>query len=167
MTPLVFAVVTIVVLLAACEDGPLEVGRPLLLSNINGQSLPFVAAGVTLDPPPAITEGSVTFLRGGSVERHERLEQWVLTSPTDSTLLVNDWTQGGRYQWQPDRIIITYPGWAPGSIGAPQAVETLYVSDRGLTLRQTGFAPPLDSMIRAYAPGRRDRLFVLPFSFPL
>jgi len=167
MTPLVFAaLVTVVVLLAACGEGPLEVGRPMLLGNINGQSLPFVAPGALVDPPPAITEGSVTFLRGGMVERHERVERWVVTSPTDSTLLVGDWTQGGRYLWEIGRIIITYPGWAPGSIGAPQAVETLYVSDRGVTLRQTGFAPPLDSMIRAYAPGRRERL-VFPFPFPL
>ena len=79
------------------------------------------------------------------------------TSPTDSTLIVDDWTQGGRYQWEIGQIIITYPGWAPGSIGAPQAAETLFVSERGMTLRHTGFVAPLDSMIRAYAPSPRAK----------
>lgn len=139
----------VVALLAAC-DGPFEVGRPLMLANVNGQPLPWASPTDTMAHPLKITEGWVRILNGGFAERHERLERWDFASPTDSTLLQSEWTQGGPYQWSPGRIVITYPLWSPGALGPPQPVETLYVSDRGLTLRQTGFVPPLDSMIRAY-----------------
>ena len=149
MRRLAFALVA---LLTAC-DGPVEVGRPLLLENINGQPLPWASPGDTMVRPLKITEGWILIHNGGIAERHERLERWFLTSPTDSQLLGSDWTQGGPYQWLPGRIVITYPFWSPGGLGPPQPVETLYVSDRGLTLRQTGFLPPLDSMIRVYCAG--------------
>lgn len=138
----------LLVLVAAC-DGPVEVGRPLLLGRVNGQSLPWVSPGDTMVRPLRITEGWILVHDNGLAERHERLERWILNSPTDSTLLAGEWTQGGPYQWQPGRILITYPFWSYGS-GPAWPVETLYVSDRGLTLRETGYLPPLDSMIRVY-----------------
>lgn len=149
MGPLRCLALVLVAALAAC-DGPLEVGRPLLLGNINGQPLPWAAPGDTMVRPLRITEGWILVHHGGTAERHERLERWVLTSPTDSTLLVGEWTQGGPYQWLPGRIVLTYPFWSSGQLGPGQPVETLYVSDRVVTLRETGFVPPIDSMIRAY-----------------
>jgi len=149
-----FALVVLAALLAACGDGLLEVDRPLLLGNINGQPLPWVPPQTPAPPagPLAITEGWITIHNGGIAERHERLERWIVNG-VDSTLLLSDWTQGGPYRWLPGRIVITYPFWSMGSPGPYYPVETLYVSDRGLTLRETGFAPPLDSVIRVYCAG--------------
>lgn len=140
---------TLVALLAAC-DGPFEVGRPLLLGNINAQPLPWASPTDTMVHPLYITEGWILVHNGGIAERHERVERWFFSTPSDSQLLLAEWTYGGPYQWLPGRIVITYPTWSSGGLGPPQPVETLYVSDNGLTLRKTGFVPPLDSMIRAY-----------------
>jgi len=139
----------LVALLAAC-DGPVEVERPLLLGNINGQPLPWAVPGDTMVRPLKITEGWILIHDGGMAERHERYERWFLTTPTDSQIIGGDWTHAGTYQWMPGRIVITYLSWSPGPLAPSQAVETLYVTDRGLTLRETGFVPPLDSMIRAF-----------------
>ena len=138
----------LVVLVAAC-DGPLEVGRPLPLGRINGQPLPWASPGDTMVRPLKIAEGWILVHDNGLAERHERVERWVLNSPTDSTLLFSEWTQGGAYQWMPGRIVITYPFWSYGS-GPASPVETLFVSDGALTLREVGYLPPLDSMVRRY-----------------
>jgi hypothetical protein len=141
-------------LAAGCDDDLIAIEQPYLLTAINGDPIPWSAPGDTSTRPLRIAEGWVMIHRGGIAERHESLKRWVLAGGSDgedSTELESSWTQGGAYRWSFDRIIITYPFWAPGQIGPSTPVETLYVSERGITLRQTGFLPPIDSMIRLYA----------------
>ncbi|HEV8265600.1 MAG TPA: hypothetical protein VGQ06_11685 [Gemmatimonadales bacterium] len=147
------SLVVLFVALAACGDGPLEVGKPLLLGSINGQPLPWVDPIGTTDPRPAITEGWFTLLEGGQAERHERVGRWVVIRPGDSIPLFAEWTQSGPYRRLPGKIIVTYPFWQAGQMGPITPEETLLVADRGLILRQTRFIAPLDSMVRVYCKG--------------
>ena len=137
--------------LAACSDSlaPLVSGQPYVLSAVNGQPLPFALPG-SLSPPPMIVEGSVTILNDSMAQRHERSVRTIVNSTGDSVPLVGDWTYVGIYQRLPGQIVLRYFTWTPGQSGPLAPVETLFVSARGLTLREVGFAAPLDSLVRLF-----------------
>jgi hypothetical protein len=83
-------------------------------------------------------------------ERHERLGRWVIDVNGDSIPLFAEWTQTAGYELQFGRLVLTYHVFSFG-MGPSRPAETLYVAPRGgLTLRETGFVSPLDSIIRVY-----------------
>jgi hypothetical protein len=145
--------ITVVVLLplAACSDSlaPLVSGQPYTLSAVNGQPLPFALPG-NLIPPPMIVEGSVTILNDSMAQRHERSVRTIVNSTGDSVPLVDDWTYTGVYRRLPGLVELRYLTWTAGQSGPLAPVETLFVSPRGLTLREVGFVAPLDSLVRLF-----------------
>jgi len=137
-------------LVAGCDDDLIAIDEPYLLTTINESSIPSAFPGDTSVRPLRVTEGWFMIHKGGIAERHEVLKRWVPLGSEDSTELESSWTQGGPYQWSFDRIIVTYPFWAAGQIGPLTPVETLYLSERGITLRERGFLPPIISLTRVY-----------------
>jgi hypothetical protein len=144
-----------VFILGACGDttAPFSIGAPDALSLINGQRLPFALPGDfgPRSTPLMVVEGSITISNDSMAQRHERLLRTIVDSATgDSIPLVGEWTYGARYRREPGRLIFTYLTWTTGQAGPLQPVETLFVSARGLTLRELGFLPPLDSLVRFF-----------------
>lgn len=140
--------------LFACGDGlgPLTVGEPYLLWRVNGQPLPWTTPPSDSQYiPTTITEGSVTIVNGTVAERTESFGRWVLDANGDSIPLFSAWTHTAAYQRQSGLLILTYFAFTPGAFGPSQPAETLYISPLGgLTLRETGLVPPLDSIVRVY-----------------
>ena len=140
--------------LAACSDAlaPVTVGEPYLLRTINGDPIPWTTPPADSQYiPTTITEGWITMLNDSLAERHERFGRWVVDANGDSIPLFAEWTHSAAYRRLSGRVVLTYHFWTPGAIGPLHAAETLYVTPRGgLMLRETGFIPPLDSIIRVY-----------------
>jgi hypothetical protein len=147
-----FCLVALSVSLACNEStGPI-IGQSYGLSRVNGQPMPFAfpASFGDSSTPLMLMEGWVTFLNASTAERHERLVRTILTSSGDSVPLVSEWTYAGPYRRLPGRLVLTYPTWAPGPTGPLQAADTLLLGAGQLTLRETGFVSPLDTLVRVY-----------------
>ena len=134
--------------LLSCGDplGPLTDGRPYALRAINGGPLPWSPPFIR--PTNQIAEGWVRIIDDARAERHERIEA---IDSLGAVMAVTEWTQSGRYKLGFGMLILTYDAgqfipFAPGPI------DTFYVSGKGLLLRETGFIPPLDTIVRSYTP---------------
>lgn len=140
--------------LFACSDalGPLTVGEPYLLWRVNGQPLPWaMPSSDSQYNPITITQGSVTLTNGTLAERQETYMRWVLDAQGDSIPVIGAWRQIAEFRRQSDLLILSYYVFRPGSFGPSQPAETLYISPLGgLTLRETGLVPPLDSIVRVF-----------------
>lgn len=139
--------------LLACNDatGP-AIGRLYHLAAVNGEPIPFALPGTFGDSstPLMIVEGWVTILNSSTAERHERLLRTILTSTGDSVPLVSEWTYTGPYRQLSGRFIISYPSWTTGQIGPSSPADTFLLRAGRLTLRETGFQQPVDTLVRAY-----------------
>jgi hypothetical protein len=133
---IMLALMSFLLVLASCGNpfGPLFDGKPYALARINGDPVPWTSPlGGT------IIEGSIKLDNDSIAERHEGFGG-------------ASWTYGGKFTLKMGRLIIDYgPGWQLGSLGPMHRVDTLYLSGNGLVLRETGFIPPLDSVVRYYA----------------
>jgi len=138
-----------VVALLSCSDslGPLTDGEPYALRAINGASLPW--SPPFLRPTTQISGGWVKILDDSRAERHERIEA---IDSLGAVMAVAEWTHVGSYRLGFGRLIITYEAWQFSTYGPSHPVDTFYVSDKGLLLRETGFIAPLDTLVRYYAP---------------
>jgi hypothetical protein len=138
--------------LACNESTAPPIGQSYSLSRVNGQPMPFAFPGSFGDSstPLMLMEGWVTVLNASTAERHERLVRTILTSSGDSVPLVSEWTYAGPYRRLSGRLVLTYPTWAPGQTGPLHAEDTLILGAGRLTLRETGFVPPLDTLVRVY-----------------
>lgn len=135
--------------LLSCSDalGPLADGTPYALRAINGEPLPWSAP---FDRPTTqIADGWVRILDDSRAERHERIEA---LDSLGAVVAVAEWTHAGRYRLAFGRLIITYEPWQLHTYGPRHPVDTFYASNKGLRLRETGFIPPLDTLVRYYAP---------------
>ena len=148
-----FLAVTASVMMVACAEpaGP-PLGRTYRLSTVNGQPVPYREVGIGGDTSSALflMNGWVTILDGSRAERHASLARIVQTSSGDSLRVVGEWTYTGRYLDHVGSILIEYGIWSPGQLGPDRRVDTLAVRLGRLTLRETGFVPPIDSMVRVY-----------------
>ena len=135
--------------LLACSDAfAPSIGERYMLSSVNGHPIPWTLPG-NPDVEPAITEGWIEFLDGAVAQRHERLSRWVIGPSGDSLPLIAEWTTSADYTIQSGRIVLTYQVFGLGQ-GPSRRVDTLSVSGNGLLLRETGYIPPIDSIVRRY-----------------
>ena len=148
MTPRSLALLAVVALLS-CSDplGPLTDGEPYSLRAINGASLPWSPPFVR--PTTQIADGWVRILDDSRAERHERIEA---IDSLGAVVAFAEWTQAGQYRLGFGMLIITYTAWQYSSYGPSQPVDTFYLSNHDLLLRETWFIPPLDTLVRYYAP---------------
>jgi hypothetical protein len=138
-----------VLALLSCSDplGSLTDGQPYTLRSVNGESLPWALPPVS--PTHRIAEGWVKIIGASRAERHERIEALDSLGTVQS---VAEWTHAGSYRRGFGTFILTYEAWQFNQLGPRQPVDTFAVSENGLRLRETGFVPPLDSIVRYYAP---------------
>ena len=153
--PRLVAAASLAALIASLACGELtgpRIGQSYRLSTVNGQPMPFAFPGTggNSSTPLLMVEGWVTILSDSAAERHERLVRTILISSGDSVPLIAEWTYAGPYHQLSRRLIITYPSWSPGQIGPRNSADTLNIVAGGLTLRETGLLPPLDSLVRVY-----------------
>ena len=120
----------------SCSGGPLDPlldGKRYMLMTVNGQPLP---QRIPYNISP-IDVGWVKLVNDSTGERHEHY--------SDGTI-IGGWTALGRATLQNGLLILAY---LPGEVGPLNPVDTFYVSDKGLVLRERLGAPP-DSLIRFY-----------------
>ena len=123
----------------SCSDpyGPLRSGHEFFLTSINNDPLPWVSP---VNGIQRITDGWIKIDGDSAAERHEKIDG----------VVNGEWTYLGSYRIWHGMLIIKYVGWQQGNLGPYHAVDTFYVLPQGLVMRETGFIPPLDSIVRFY-----------------
>lgn len=131
--------------LAACDDaiGPDTFGQPFALSTINAQPVPWESP---LQSGYFITEGWITIIDDTTAERHERLENRI----GDSVVTFGEWTYRGSWEQRLGQLTINYPDFRPGRLGPLNDVDTFFVAGDRLVLKESGYIPPLDTIVRVF-----------------